>query len=84
MEDNTKETKLSADISSDDLVMPKMVASGDLSVDNKNKVEKEFNKNNIPLPSINDIFMLKGHEYKVIYINDGKHRFSCEPCKGVY
>jgi len=50
-------------------------------IDNK---PKEVTKKDIPLPEIGEKFMLKGHEYKVIYINSGQHRFSCEPCKGVY
>lgn len=73
--------------------MPEMVATGDLTVDNEEKVmvvedvpetKKEVNKKDIPLPDMGAKFMLNGHEYKVIYINDGQHRFTCEPCRGVY
>ena len=80
--------------------MPEMVATGDLSVDSKEdiviidsvedvdklkeKVVKKLNKKDIPLPEMHDIFMHKGHEYKIVYINDGQHRFTCEPHKGDY
>ena len=73
--------------------MPDMVATGDLTIANREKVvvdddvpevKKEITKKDIPLPEIGTKFMFNGHEYKVIYINAGQHRFSCEPCKGVY
>ena len=73
--------------------MPDLVATGDLTVDSKetividdipDKPVKKLNKKDIPLPEMGAKFMLNGHEYKVIYINAGQHRFSCEPCKGVY
>lgn len=76
--------------------MPDMVATGDLTVENNKEnvalvddkpvksVKKEVNKKDIPLPAMGAKFMFNGHEYKVVYINAGQHRFSCEPCKGVY
>jgi len=77
--------------------MPDLVATGDLTVENKEiivvgsdksttpaKLNKKINKKEIPLPAMGKIFMFEGHEYKVIYINKGQHRFSCEPHKGVY
>lgn len=68
--------------------MPELVAEGDLTVETKDdatKAEsKPFNKKDIPLPEMHEIFMHKGHEYKVVYINEGQHRFTCEPHKGVY
>jgi hypothetical protein len=67
--------------------MPDMVATGDLHVDYKVKDDeqtKDVDQKKIPLPEMGTKFMLWGNEYKVIYINEGKHRFSCEPCKGVY
>ncbi len=68
--------------------MPDMVATGSLSV-NEPVVEKEKpftleDKKKIPLPAIGDKFMLNGDEFIVVYINEGKHRFTCEPCKGVH
>ena len=69
---------------------PDMVAEGDLTVKTKAEIadekpaKKELSKKDIPLPEMGSKFMLNGHEYKVIYINAGQHRFSCEPCKGVY
>jgi hypothetical protein len=66
------------------VVMPDMVATGTLSVENSNEKEEKFNKKNIPLPKLGDKFMLGGNEFKVIYINPGFHRFTCEPCKSVY
>ena len=38
----------------------------------------------VPLPEVGNTFMLKGHEYRVVYINEGQRRFSCVPMKGVY
>ena len=73
--------------------MPDLVATGDLTVEvSKEKLQvvddkpedKPFNKKDIPLPELGTKFMVLGHEYKIVYINDGKHRFSCEPCKGIY
>ena len=71
--------------------MPDLVATGDLTVEGKEKIvaddevkTKEVTKKDIPLPEMGSKFMLNGHEYKVIYINSGQHRFTCEPCKGVY
>ena len=74
--------------------MPDMVATGDLTVDNNEKLmvvddtvskeKKEKSKKDIPLPEMGTKFMFNGNEYKVIYINEGQHRFTCEPCKGVY
>jgi len=46
--------------------------------------DKKLKKKDFPLPLIGDVFMHKGYEYKVIYINEGKHRFSCESYKGDY
>jgi len=66
------------------IVMPDMVATGTLTVEKKDTTEKKFNKKNIPLPKLGEKFMLGGNEYKVIYINPGNHRFTCEPCKSVY
>jgi hypothetical protein len=67
--------------------MPELVAEGDLTVESNadsTNEPKPFNKKDIPLPRINEIFMHKGLEYKVVYINEGQHRFTCEPHKGVY
>lgn len=36
------------------------------------------------LPKMGTKFMVEGQEYKVVYINEGKNRFSAEPCEGVY
>ena len=73
--------------------MPELVANGDLTVENEKtividdsteKPVKKLNKKDIPLPAMHDIFMHKGHEYKIVYINEGQHRFTCEPHKGDY
>jgi len=77
--------------------VPRLTGEGDLTVENSNSVDlgsdakkveepepEEKEKQETPLPSIGDKFMLNGHEYKVVYINEGKRRFSCVPCKGVY
>lgn len=65
--------------------MPPMVGIGDLTVVNneQEKIDK-VNKKDIPLPKLGQKFMLNGNEYTVIYINPGHHRFTCEPCIGVY
>lgn len=75
--------------------MPDIVATGDLTVSNskdekqtitneKQTSKEKFDKKKIPLPEIGSKFMLNGNEYIVTYINPGNHRFTCEPCKGVY
>lgn len=49
------------------------------------KVESSDKKDeNVPLPELNKIFMLDGIEYRVVYINEGKNRFTCCPAKQVY
>jgi len=45
-------------------------------------VKKEEEKSK--LPKIGTKFMVEGQEYKVVYLNEGKNRFSAEPCEGVY
>jgi len=45
---------------------------------------KEKEKEKPKLPKIGTKFMIEGQEYKVVYINEGKNRFSAEPCEGVY
>lgn len=67
------------------LEMPDMVATGDLSVnESSKKIDKPFNKRSIKLPLVGSIFMHNGEEFKVVYINEGQHRFTCEPYKGDY
>jgi hypothetical protein len=58
----------------------------DESVDIEEAIPEEAKKEpkEVPLPDIGDTFMLKGHEYRVVYINEGQRRFSCIPMKGVY
>ena len=43
------------------------------------KKEKE-----IKLPLIGTKFMIMGQEYVVTYVNEGKNRFTAEPCSGMY
>jgi len=43
------------------------------------KKEKE-----IVLPKKGIKFMIMGQEYVVTYVNEGKKRFTSEPCEGVY
>lgn len=68
--------------------MPDMVATGDLTVVDKNEKEstpvKKLTKKDIPIPEVGSVFMHKGNEYKIVYINEGQHRFTCEPYKGDY
>lgn len=73
------------------VVMPDLVATGDMTVISKEEAEEKrkldsepFDKKSIPLPKLGEKFMCNGNEYKVIYINPGYHRFTCEPCKNVY
>ena len=50
-----------------------------------NSLLKDINKKKeIELPEIGTKFMVNEQEYKVIFINKGKRRFTCEPCKGLY
>ena len=48
------------------------------------KVANTDKKELPPLPKMGTKFMIEGHEYKVVWLNPGKNRFSAEPCKGVY
>ena len=36
------------------------------------------------LPAVGTKFMVGGQEYEVVYINEGKRRFSSVPCTGMY
>jgi len=45
---------------------------------------KEVKKKDIPLPKLGSVFMFEGNEYKITYINEGQHRFTCEPHRGDY
>jgi len=51
--------------------------------DGKEQIEKE-KKEEIVLPEIGTKFLVNGVSYKVCYINEGKQRFSAEPCEGQY
>lgn len=57
---------------------------GDLTVDNKPPEKVEEEKPKVELPEIGTKFMINGQEYRVVYRNEGKGRFSSEPCTGVY
>ncbi len=46
--------------------------------------EQKLNKNEKVLPEVGTKFMVKGHTYKVTYVNKGQKRFSAEPCEGQY
>lgn len=48
---------------------------------NKEQIVK---KKEVVLPPMGSKFMIAGNSYKVTYINEGKHRFSAEPCDGQY
>lgn len=47
----------------------------------KVKVEKE---KEVKLPLMGTKFMIMGQEYVVTYVNEGKRRFTAEPCSGMY
>lgn len=55
-------------------------AHGDLTVETLEKDKKEEGI----LPPIGTKFMVSGKEYKVVYLNPGKKRFSAIPCSGQY
>ena len=38
----------------------------------------------IILPQKGTKFMIMGQEYIVTYVNEGKNRFTAEPCEGMY
>lgn len=78
-------------INGKEYTIPDSEATGDLTVERKDSMKdevkeetKEVKKELIPLPEIGETFMLRGHEYKVVYLNPGKQRFTCEPHKGMY
>ncbi len=50
----------------------------------KKKEAVPVKKKDIILPQLGKVFMFEGNEYKVVYINEGQHRFTCEPYKGDY
>jgi hypothetical protein len=45
-------------------------------------VEKK--QQEMKLPPLGTKFMIMGQEYIVTYVNDGKKRFTAEPCEGMY
>jgi hypothetical protein len=45
---------------------------------------KKSDKEKPKLPEIGKKFMVEGIEYEVVYKNDGKNRFSAQPCQGSY
>ena len=57
---------------------------GTLSVDADGTAVKDEKPEEPKLPKIDDTFMLNGQEYKVVYINYGKKRFTCKSHKGGY
>lgn len=73
-----------------------LIAHGDLNVESKKPVfmvsttQKPSNsilkseKTEEVLPPIGTKFMVNGEEYKVVYINEGKKRFTSSPCSGQY
>ncbi len=77
----------------EEAVKKSLSAEGDLSVEKTKsrqvdlggtKPKEPEKPKETPLPEIGAKFMLYGHEYIVVYINEGKRRFSCIPCQGVY
>lgn len=59
-------------------------ASGSLSVTKGSPKDKTPSKEVVRLPEIGKKFMIEGQEYVVCYVNEGQHRFSSEPCSGMY
>jgi len=47
------------------------------------KIEEKKEKE-IKLPLLGTKFMIMGQEYVVTYVNEGKKRFTAEPCQGMY
>ena len=45
---------------------------------------KDEKENKPKLPEIGTRFNIQGQSYKVVYVNEGKNRFSAEPCIGDY
>jgi len=48
------------------------------------KKESEQKKKEIVLPEVGTKFMVNGNEYEVVYINEGRKRFTAVPCEGMY
>jgi hypothetical protein len=71
-----------------------LVAHGDLNVETQKQIAgiptfqkphiSKFEKTKEILPPIGTKFMVNGEEYKVVYINIGKKRFTSTPCSGQY
>ncbi len=59
-------------------------AVGTLTVDKGSSEGETTKKEVLRLPEMGKKFMLDGQEYIVCYINEGKKRFSAEPCSGKY
>ena len=56
----------------------KFMVSGQEEVIKENKVKE------MKLPLKGTKFMIMGQEYIVTYVNEGKKRFTAEPCDGMY
>jgi hypothetical protein len=48
------------------------------------KIQGKKNKEDMKLPPLKTKFMIMGQEYIVTYVNEGKKRFTAEPCEGMY
>ena len=57
---------------------------GTLSVNEDGTAVKDEKSKEAPLLPENKTFMVDGCEYKVVYVNKGKGRFTCKPYKGGY
>jgi hypothetical protein len=53
-------------------------------VSGQEEVIKEKKIKEMKLPLKGTKFMIMGQEYIVTYVNEGKKRFTAEPCDGMY
>ena len=64
-----------------DPIAKALTATGDLTVE---EADEDFDTSGkVPILPVGKKFMVEGHEYKVVYVNEGKRRFTCVPCKDV-
>jgi hypothetical protein len=59
-----------------------LTGTGDLTVEQDEDSDIDLS-GSVPILPVGKKFMVEGHEYKVVYVNEGKKRFTCIPCKDV-
>lgn len=65
-----------------DPIAKALTGIGDLTVEKGEDSDIDIS-GGVPTLPVGKKFMVEGHEYKVVYVNEGKKRFTCIPCKDV-